>query len=123
MTSRIAKNPMIKQTFVCTGRHSVYIYKENNSPFELNFFNHVDNPYSGCTLTTVNENQVWIQLRTPNRWIYSTLFPQSINVVCGTQVHAIQIQGLGELSMKNKCILDDLTINWYKVGHYVSKLW
>lgn len=74
---------------------------------EMMFFVHQTINTENCKLITISTRQMWIQLPSPNQWVFSTFEPEHFNIICDDDVHKLTIEGEGIITMNPKCVLEN----------------
>lgn len=103
----------IYNTYLCEPRSPTYIIN-TNSLCEIQAYSHITKNINNCDKRYITNNQtLWIALRTPNTWLYSTHKEQQIDVHCKENKEIkIMIKRTGKITLKENCkvIATDMTI-------------
>ena len=90
-------------------------FKEN---CELALMNHKTINASKCKIEETQFRQIWIPLKSPNRFLFHSTDPSMINIVCNEQSFSQSVQGTGIAHVMNECsIMDETSILTTIGGH------
>lgn len=110
----LSKCNTIQTYFVCSNPPALYKIQAQ-SPCEIQAYIHELNNYLNCQTTSIKSNHtIWIKLKKPGTWLYSTLTEQSVTIKCENNAEAVEkINGTGKLTLIDSCKLSttDVVIN------------
>ncbi|XP_067216243.1 uncharacterized protein [Linepithema humile] len=103
----------VHNTYLCEPYSPIYIVN-TNSLCEIQTYSHITKNADNCDKRYIKSNQtLWIALKTPNTWLYSTLKEQQIYIHCkNNKETVVVIKRTGKITLKENCkvIATDMTI-------------
>lgn len=69
-----------------------------------------------CKVESINAANHWIKLHAQNQWIYVVPNETTVDIICGSKVHAYNFQGSGLVSIDAGCTLRDENVQIIAIG-------
>lgn len=96
-----------ENTFLCHEHHPELKNKAESLSCEVSLFVHHQFHSTICRTVAIETEQLWIQLPTPNKWIFYTKNPQGYSIMCGKKGgRHLKLEGEGMLTLHPSCSLD-----------------
>lgn len=109
--------------YYCKQCHPLYKMGSPVSACEIRLLNGMG-AMSSCQIVKADSQSNWIQMHSPNQWIYSLHEKTTVNVVCRENMSQLVLQDAGILKIDHDCIIKQpfITIQGHSIYPTINRL-